>query len=167
MTVEIRPERPEEAATIRQVTEAAFALAEHRDGTEGAIIDALRQLGGLSVSLVAIEAGAIVGHVAFSPVLVAGEDRNWFGLGPVSVLPDRQRQGIGDALVRAGLARLEGMGAGGCVVLGDPDYYHRFGFRAESDLRYEGVPPEYFMALSFGGETPTGAVIYHAGFSAT
>ena len=167
MPYTIRPERDEDSGAIRRVTEAAFAQAEHSSGTEGAIVDALRAAGALSVSLVATVEGEVVGHVAFSPVTLDGADVGWHGLGPVSVRPDLHGQGIGAALIRAGLAHLQGLGAKGCVVLGDSAYYPRFGFRQDPAIRYAGVPPEYFMALSLDGSQAAGEVAYHSGFSAT
>ncbi|MFR0690425.1 GNAT family N-acetyltransferase [Enterobacterales bacterium AE_CKDN230030158-1A_HGKHYDSX7] len=167
MQYDIHPERPSDAAIIRQVTEAAFAVAEHSDGTEGAIVDALRAAGALSVSLVATVAGEVVGHVAFSPISLDGTDQNWYGLGPVSVRPDLHGLGIGAALIRAGLEQLKELGARGCVVLGDPRYYPRFGFAQDPAIDFDGVPPEYFMALSLDGSTATGRVTYHPAFTAS
>lgn len=166
MTVEIRPEGAGDAETIHLVTDAAFRLAAHASGTEAAIVEALREAGALTVSLVATVDGEVVGHVAFSPVTVDGKDPGWFGLGPVSVRPDLHRQGIGGALVREGLERLRSAGAKGCVVLGDPGYYRRFGFGNDPALRYEDAPAEYFMRLSFDGSAPSGAVVFHEAFSA-
>lgn len=162
----IRAERPDDADAIRRITQAAFALAEHHSGTEGAIIDALRAANALVISLVATVDEEIVGHVAFSPVTI-GTAVGWFGLGPVSVQPDLQKQGIGGALIREGLIRLKAVHARGCVVMGDPGYYQRFGFAHDPAIRYEGVPPEYFMRLSFGDAETSGNVIYHEGFSAS
>ncbi len=180
--IEIRPERSDDADAIRAVTRAAFAGAAHSSGTEAAIIDALRAAGVLTVSLVALQNGAIVGHVAFSPVTIDGQAGAWFGLGPVSVQPDRQRAGVGQALIRQGLDRLKHLNAEGCVVLGDPAYYGRFGFKSDPALRYADVPPEYFQWLAFAGAMsagamsagamsasamPRGEVAYHPGFAAT
>lgn len=167
MQYTIRFERSEDIKLIRQVTTAAFAVAEHSSGTEGAIVDALRAAGALSVSLVATVDGEVVGHVAFSPVTLDGADLGWYGLGPVSVRPDLQGRGIGAALIQAGLERLAGLGGKGCVVLGDPAYYARFGFRQDPAIGYEGVPAEYFMALSLDGSRAAGKVAYHEGFSAS
>jgi putative acetyltransferase len=160
----IRPEQPADAAAIRALTTEAFAAAPHSSGTEAAIIDGLRAAGALTLSLVAVEDSEIVGHVAFSPVTIDGAERGWFGLGPVSVRPDRQRGGVGSELIRDGLQRLREIGAGGCVLLGDPGYYGRFGFAADPALVLEGVPPEYFMRLAFGAGVPAGTVRYHAAF---
>lgn len=160
----LREERAADAEAISRLTEAAFAGAEHSSGTEAAIIVKLRAAGQLTLSLVAEEAGVLLGHVAFSPVLIAGKDHGWFGLGPVSVAPDAQRRGIGKSLIREGLARIKTQGAKGCVVLGDPAYYARFGFAPKAGLTFEGVPPEYFMALDLSGERPQGPVTYHPAF---
>lgn len=163
----VRPERSGDETAIRRLTEAAFAGADHSSGTEGAIVDALRERGALTLSLVADEDGRILGHAAFSPVTIDGQAGDWFGLGPVSVDPDRQGQGIGAALIRAGLDRLKSRGATGCVVLGDPAYYGRFGFSAAHALRYPGAPDAYFQSLVLAGEPPAGQVAYDPGFEAS
>lgn len=163
----IRPEEANDANAIRHITQQAFAGAEHSSGTEGAIIDGLRAAGTLTLSLVAEDNGEIVGHVAFSPVTVDGRDVGWFGLGPVSVRPGVQKSGTGSQLIRAGLARLRSDEAKGCVVLGDPGYYQRFGFKADPALTFEGVPPEYFMVLPFIGSPPSGHVTYQPAFYIT
>jgi putative acetyltransferase len=160
----IRTEGPGDVAAIRTITTAAFRDMAYSSGTEAAIIDALRGAGALTLSLVAVEGGALVGHVAFSPVTIDGRDLGWFGLGPVAVRPDRQGRGIGGALIREGLERLIARGAGGCVLLGEPEYYSRFGFEADAGLVLADMPAEYFQALSFGPEIPEGMVRYHAAF---
>lgn len=162
--MEIRRERAEDADAIHIVISAAFQNAPHSSQTEAAIVDALRKAGALTISLVALDGAALIGHVAFSPVTINGEGNGWYGLAPVSVRPDRQRQGIGQALVRAGLDDLRNIQAQGCVVLGDPVYYGRFGFVSDPDLRYGNVPPEYFQRLAFGDAIPKGEVSYHAAF---
>ena len=88
----------------------------------------------------------------------------WYGLAPVSVLPSNQNQGIGSKLVKAGLLQLKQLDAKGCVLLGEPSYYKRFGFSPHSGLVLEGVPPEYFQALPFRSGIPKGSVKYHAAF---
>ena len=164
--MEIRFERPEDLATIRTVTAAAFQNAPHSSGTEAAIIDALRKAGALTISLVAVEQNGIVGHIAFSPVTINGEANGWYGLGPVSVRPDRQRRGVGQMLIRTGLDHLRRMNAQGCVVLGEPAYYARFGFVSDPNLRYGNAAPEYFQRLAFTESIPRGEVFYHPGFNA-
>jgi putative acetyltransferase len=167
LTVEIRPERSEDVDAIRTLTTAAFKPMPYSSHTEAAIVDALRSAGALTVSLVAIKEDAIIGHVAFSPVAINGETNGWYGLGPVSVSPDQQRKGIGHALIRDGLSRIAELNAQGCVVLGDPGYYGRFGFVSDPELRYGEVPPEYFQRLCFTDIVPKGEVAFHPGFDAT
>ncbi|MBK4214565.1 N-acetyltransferase [Paracoccus caeni] len=161
----IRLEDTADIDAIRQITEAAFEGAPYSAGTEGRIIDALRAADALTVSLVAEDGGEVIGHVAFSPVTIEGAGCGWYGLGPVAVRPDRHRGGIGQLLIRQGLSRLAILGAKGCVVLGDPGYYGRFGFSHDPGLRYEGAPPEYFTRLVIAGPAPTGAVAFHDGFN--
>lgn len=142
MDIHIRPETAADIAAIEAVTVAAFLEAPHTDHTEQFIVAALRRSGQLTVSLVAEKSGAIVGHVAVSPVTIAGEDVGWYGLGPVSVVPDLQGKGIGSQLIEAALDQLRVLAAGGCVVLGEPSYYARFGFKATDALTLPGVPAE-------------------------
>ena len=108
----------------------------------------------------------MVGHIAFSPVTLSDGTRNWYGLGPVSVLPAYQRQGIGKALIEEGLSRLKRLHAKGVCLVGHPAYYTKFGFRIEPGLALEGVPPEVFFVLSFNGRTPQGTVTFHDAFQA-
>ncbi|UXM94550.1 N-acetyltransferase [Bartonella sp. HY329] len=166
-TIEIRAESLGDSDHIRQVTQAAFKNNEHSNGTEGAIIDALRDANQLILSLVALSGDQIVGHIAFSPIRINGHDLGWYGLGPVAVEPSRHRQGIGTALINEGLAQLKALGGKGCVVAGDPQYYQRFGFQPCKTLSYEGLPAEYFMQLTLSGDTPTGRVDYHDSFNAS
>jgi len=162
----IRPETAADRDAIADVTVAAFdtlAISQH---TEQFVIEALRAANALTLSLVAELDGRVVGHVAFSPVTMADGTTGWYGLGPVSVLARYQRQGIGDALIREGLARLRALQARGCCLVGFPDYYRRFGFEHQPALMHEGVPPEFFVALSFDGTVPRGSVVFHEGFKA-
>ena len=145
---------------------AAFADQPGSGRTEQRIVEALRVDGALSLSLVADVDGRIAGHVAFSPVRVGDGTERWYGLGPVSVAPRDQRNGVGGALIRAGLSELAERGALGCVVLGEPAYYRRFGFRHSPGLRFGDVPAEYFQALAFGDGVAAGEVTYHASFTA-
>jgi putative acetyltransferase len=163
----LRDERPSDAEAIERVTVAAFTGHPYSRQTEHFIIAALRAAGALAVSLVAQEGGEVVGHIAFSPVSVSDGSRGWYGAGPVSVLPERQRRGVGQALVREGLARVRALGGRGCVLVGDPDYYRRFGFRSPAGLSHDGVPRANFMALPFGPDTPRGKVQFHPAFAAT
>ena len=162
--MEIRPEHPGEEQAVAALIDAAFAGAEHSSGTEAEIVDRLRADGALKISLVAVDDGHIIGHVAFSPVTIEGNDWGWFGLGPVTVDPMHQRQGIGRQMIERGLNDLRVAGAAGCVVLGEPGYYGRVGFNADGRLAFPGPPPHYFQALTFGDEIPVGTVAYHRAF---
>lgn len=166
MSPVIRQESPSDVAAIHAVTMAAFLNAPHTDHTEQFIVDALRKAGALTISLVAEEAGEVTGHVAVSPVSVSDGSAGWYGLGPISVRPELQRRGIGSRLMQAALRLLRERGAAGCVLLGDPAYYSRFGFKPEAGLVLPDVPQEYFQALPFGESLPHGVVTYHEAFSA-
>jgi putative acetyltransferase len=162
----IRNETHDDIGAIAEVTIAAFKTLEVSNQTEQFIIEALRAARALAVSLVAEMDGRVIGHIAFSPVTISDGTPNWYGLGPVSVLPAYQRQGIGKALIREGLSRLKDMKAQGCCLVGHPDYYRKFGFMNMSGLVLEGMPPEVFFALLFDGHTPQGNVAFHEGFKA-
>ena len=162
----IRSETDADVSAIAEVTVAAFNTLEISNHTEQFIIAALRAARVLTVSLVADADCRVIGHIAFSPVIISDGTRNWYGLGPVSVLPAYQRQGIGKALIQEGLSRLKDMNAQGCCLVGHPDYYRKFGFSNMSGLVHEGVPQEVFFALSFDGHSPQGTVAFHEGFKA-
>jgi putative acetyltransferase len=162
----IRPEEQADIDAITCVTIAAFRDHPFSHQTEQFIVLALRQARALTVSLVAGIDGQVVGHIAFSPVAIADGTPDWYGLGPIAVLPAHQGRGIGKALVKEGLSRLKSIGGRGCVLVGDPAYYPRFGFRNIPGLIYEGVPPEVFMALPFGQGVPQGPVVFHEAFAA-
>lgn len=165
--INIRSELPSDAAAIEAVIIAAFSTAEHSSGTEQFIVQALRDSGQLTVSLVAEEDGRIVGHAAVSPVTISAGSPGWYGLGPVSVVPEQQGRSIGTMLITHALEGLRTSGAVGCVVLGEPGYYSRFGFSAAPSLVLPGVPAEYFQVIIFDGALPVGEVAYHASFEAT
>ena len=164
--ITIRNETGTDVEAITDVTVAAFETLEISNKTEQFIIKALRAAKALTVSLVAELNNEVIGHIAFSPVTVSDGTLNWYGLGPVSVLPEYHRQGIGTALVRNGLSQLKDLGASGCCVVGHPEYYRKLGFDNPPALRLEGVPPEVFFALSFEGHTPEGRVAFHEAFKA-
>jgi len=161
----IRDENPQDIIAITELTIAAFATLEISDHTEQHIVNALRAAGALSLSLVAEQAGQVVGHIAFSPVTIADRTPGWYGVGPVSVQPEFQRAGIGKALISEGLHRLKSMGAAGCCLVGHPQYYTRYGFTHVPGLGMEGVPSEVFFALSFDGHYPQGEVTFHEAFA--
>ena len=162
----IRKESVADIEAISQVTIAAFKTLAISNHTEQFIINALRAAGALTISLVAEIDGRIVGHIAFSPITISDGAKDWYGLGPVSVLPEHQKQGIGKALINSGLSLLREMGGQGCALVGDPNYYKRFGFRNYPELIHEGIPQEVFLALPFTEKVPQGIVAFHEGFLA-
>jgi putative acetyltransferase len=162
----IRNETHDDVCAISEVTIAAFKTLAISNHTEQFIIAALRAAKALTVSLVAEVDGRAVGHIAFSPVTISDGSPNWYGLGPVSVLPECQRRGIGSALIQEGISRLKNLGARGCCLVGHPEYYRRFGFQNIRGLGHDGVPQDVFFALSFDGHTPQGTVAFHEGFKA-
>lgn len=169
MNLTIRPERPNDENAITEVTRLAFESHPFSRQTEHFIIRALRADHALSVSLVAENAGCIVGHIALSPVNISDGATGWFGLGPISVEPSLQRCGIGRALMERGLSELRKIGANGCVLVGDPAFYNRFGFQNNPALMLDGVPPEYVLALSLGSSASSvhGNVEFHPAFQVT
>ena len=176
----IRDEAPGDSAAIAAVLAAAFEPATGGQPAEAELVAALRVAGALSLSLVA-EApdGALIGHIAFSPVTVGGPSEGsgadsgagrLLGLAPLAVLPAWQGHGVGTALVEAGLARARAAGAELVFVLGDPAYYRRFGFRpaAERGIAWEhAAPADAFRVLALApgaGAAPRGVLRYHAAF---
>ena len=166
MNIQIRNETSADIAAIDSVTISAFLNAPHTSHTEQFIVSALRKAGNLTVSLVADAEGTVIGHVAVSPVSISDGASGWFGLGPISVEPAHQGCGVGSRLMREALRILRERGAAGCVVLGEPGYYSRFGFQVDPNLVLPDVPPEYFMAVSLDSSQPRGTVSYHAAFNA-
>jgi putative acetyltransferase len=153
-------------AAINEVTIAAFRTLAISNHTEQFIINALRNANALIISLVAEIDGKIVGHIAFSPATISDGATGWYGLGPVSVLPEYQKKGIGKSLISEGLSLLKKLGGRGCVLVGHPSYYKRLGFRNIPELVHEGIPPEVFFALPFTEKVPKGIVVFHEGFLA-
>jgi putative acetyltransferase len=145
--LEIRAEEPGDAAGVRRVNELAFGAPAEAD-----LVEALRARGVVTLSLVAVADGEVVGHILFTPVRdETGADRpGAVGLAPMAVVPERQRQGIGSALVERGLRELTAAGHEFVIVLGHPTYYPRFGFApaAHFDMQCEfDAPEEAFLAL--------------------
>jgi len=163
----IRDETAADIDAISEVTVDAFQGLAVSNHTEQCVIHALRSAEVLTISLVAEMDEKVIGHVAFSPVTISDGSVGWYGLGPVAVSPDFQRQGIGQALINEGLSRLKMLGAEGCVLVGDPGYYRRFGFRNYPELIYEGIPQQFFVVLPFGDRVVRGSVQFHEAFMAT
>ncbi len=127
MAIHVRSEQAADTVRISEVTELAFRQAEHTCGREHRRVEDLRSAGALAISLVAVSELGIVGHVAVSPVTVSESVGEWFGFGPISVLPQCQRHGIGSQLMDAALSQLRVRGARGCVLVGDPRFYDGWG----------------------------------------
>jgi putative acetyltransferase len=185
--MQIRPETPSDCSAIRAINVAAFLHHPFSRQTEHLIVEALREAGAMTLSLVAeVGAGegaellpeecvlsksgeplrAVAGHIAFSQATFDGAFCGFYMAGPLAVMPPLQKRGIGSALVRESLARLRVMGAAGVVLVGDPAYYTRFGFANAPGLTLEGVPPEVILALSFTGSLPKGVLGHHPAFLA-
>jgi putative acetyltransferase len=162
----VRPETVRDLDGIREVNIAAFEGHPYSQQTEHLIVEALRAADALEVSLVAESDGEVVGHIAFSAADIGGSAARWFLLGPVAVLPARQGEGIGRALVETGLDGLRSRGAGGCVLVGDPAFYGRFGFAQSPGVAWRGVPNENVLCLLMDGDMPTGDVVHHPAFLA-
>jgi len=164
--MKIRKEKHTDIDEIAEVTVEAFKNHSISHQTEHFIINALRKAGKLTLSLVAEIKGQIVGHIAFSPIDISDGTTDWYGLGPISVLPNHQKQGIGKALVNEGLSLLKNRGAQGCALVGTPEYYGKFGFKNYPEMIYEGIPQKFFLALPFNAQIPQGIVSFHEAFKA-
>jgi putative acetyltransferase len=162
----IRPERPDDVDAIDRLTLDAFEPQWFSDGSEAPILRLLRASGDLTLSLVAEDDGEVIGHVAFSPVTIDGSHDGWFGLGPISVRLDRQRRGVGRALVDEGLRRLRERGARGCALIGDPTIYGRMGFTGGGPLSHGGLDPAVVQHVTFWGPAPRGELRFAPAFDA-
>jgi putative acetyltransferase len=136
----------------------------YASGDEQHVIDRLRKKNALSLSLVALIDNIVVGHIAFSPVHASDNSQPWFALGPVSVLPKHQGNGIGSQLILEGLAQIEGLGGRGCILTGNPDYYSRFGFELAPHNVPSGKAKEYFMLKCFASFRPCGPMHFDTAF---
>jgi putative acetyltransferase len=163
----LRPETTRDFDGIREVNIVAFRGQPYSQQTEHLVVEALRAADALELSLVAESNGEVVGHIAFSAAGIGDSASiGWFLLGPLAVRPARQGEGIGRALVETGLAALRSRGACGCVLVGDPAFYRRFGFRQYAGVTWHGVPDENVLSLLISGEMPTGEVVCHPAFLA-
>lgn len=163
----VRPEADRDFEGIRDVNIAAFKGHPYSQQTEHLIVEALRAADALELSLVAESDGEVVGHIAFSCASIGDASAGWYLLGPVAVRPGRQGEGIGRALIESGLDALRARGARGCVLVGDPAFYGRFGFGQCPGVTWHGVPNENVLCLLMAGEMPTGEVGYHPAFLVT
>lgn len=163
----IRPEETRDHDQIYALNAAAFG-----GEAEPKLIGNLRGVDGF-ISLIAVEGDTVIAHISFSPVTLNDEPTSFAGLAPMSVLPDRQSQGIGSSLVNAGLEACRIAGHSAIFVLGHPNYYPRFGFQTAADLGFTceyPVSPEHFMVLeietgSLAGRS--GLIKYHPTFAGT
>jgi len=162
----IRTETAADRAAISEVTIAAFQAVTISQHAEQFVIQALRQAQALTLSLVAEFGGQVIGHIAFSPISISDGSLHWYGLGPISVWPKYQRQGVGTSLIQEGLRSLKALGARGCALAGDPNYYQRFGFKNNPMLIYKNIPQTYFLVLPWCEPVPQGTVVFHEGFAA-
>lgn len=171
MSISIDMESTEQHQAISNVVYHAFLNHPHHapgaKPTEHLIIDELRKCDALTLGLTATQDDKIVGYIAFSPVLIASVQQQWYGLGPVAVLPANQNKGIGALLIKEGLRLLKQSQAAGVVVLGDTHYYTKFGFKHDPRLTLKDVPPEYFMIQPFNTTVPAGEVTYNKAFYIT
>lgn len=164
--MQIRPEQPADITSVHALNATVFETPAEAD-----LVDALREQVQPLISLVAEDSDTIVGHIMFSPVTIPGrDDLKLMGLAPMAVATDRQRQGIGSALVRAGLDHCRQLVTSAVVVLGHPEYYPRFGFEPSERFgigcEYD-VPPEVFMAIELQPgslQDASGRVKYHSAF---
>ena len=162
--IDIQKEQRSNHAAIFSVTEAAFKDMPYAGGDEQDIVDRLRASGALSLSLVALQEGVVIGHIAFSPSVASDDSQPWFALGPVSVLPKYQGNEIGSQLIAEGLAQIKALGALGCVLIGHPPYYQRFGFEPSPSNVADGESAEYFMLKCFTSFKPNGPMCFDKAF---
>ena len=161
MNLVIRSETPADHAAIRDVTKRAFAPMEYADGNEQDLIYRFREAGALALSLVAERDGTVVGQVTFTEAFAADGSPGWYALGPVAVEPELQKQHIGSRLIETGLAMLRERDAAGCVLVGNPAYYSRFGFRPFPALCPDGEPAEFYQILPLRVTAPVAAIAFH------
>ena len=158
----IRQEQPGDAPMIAEVVRRAFEGKPFADEGDAAIVDRLRADGRLVLSLVAVANGAMIGQVALSPARIgAGK---YLCLGPIAVLPEHQGNGIGSDLMNHALGVARAYGRDGVVLLGDPGYYGRFGFKRYTAVTYDGPGADYVQVLPFE-QDPAGPVSFHPALS--
>jgi putative acetyltransferase len=159
-----RTETPADVDVIDDLTARAFAPMPFSDGTEPQVIKRLRERQELTLSLLAVDgAGRILGHVAFSPVQIPGQ-RDWYGLGPISVEPAHQRKGIGRAMVSAAIRELRKIGARGIALVGNPSVYRPMGFVSHGHLTHGDLPPHLVQHMTLSGDDPAGELRFSPAF---
>lgn len=166
INIVIHNEIKSDIKALSEITKAAFETLPISNHTEQFIIDALRDADALTFSLVAVAGNKVVGHIAFSPVTISDGSAGWYGLGPISVLPELQKQGIGKSLIREGLYLLKSLGAKGCVLVGDPGYYESWASEVYRTWSLTAFHKRTFLHLPFEGSKTSGTVVFHEGFAA-
>ena len=164
MNITIRSEEERDIEAIHSITIEAFKTVAISNKTEQFIIKALRRANALSVSLVAEVEDTVIGHIAFSPIVISDGSTDWYTLGPISVKPAFQKNGVGGALIEKGISMVKKTGGRGCLLVGDPKYYSRYGFKTDSRLSIDGVPPDVLLVQPFFEPVPEGKVQLHEGF---
>jgi putative acetyltransferase len=159
-----RPERVSDIDAIASLISSAFFGMLYAEGDEAELVAELRRAGALFVSLVAELDGVVVGHIAFSPARCSDGTAGWYGLGPLAVLPAHQSAGIGSALLGKGLDAVASLGARGCILVGHPQIYARFGFTSAPGNAPIDEPAEFFMVKLFTGSIPKGPILFHEAF---
>jgi len=163
MEFNIRNEEPKDIEQVRSIVRSTFPTK-----AESKLVDALRANGKAILSLVAVNDDTVLGHILFSPVTTTPpSDAKGIGLAPVAIRPDVQLQGIGSKLIYQGLRLCKELGFDFCVVLGNPKYYHRFGFESASSFGTEneyGLDEE-FILIRFSDCNVRGLVRYAPEFA--
>jgi putative acetyltransferase len=161
MKINIRHERAEDAAAIHDLTKRAFASMPFAGGDEQLLPARFRSADVLALSLVAETAGSIIGQLTLTPAFAADDSPGWFALGPIAVEPNFQSQGVGSSMIAAAIDWLTANDAAGCVLVGNPAYYSRFGWLPCPALAPTGEPAEYYQILPLAIAQPHAVVCFH------
>ncbi len=166
----LRPELPDDFEQIDRLIRVSFECSSVGYHNEAELVRALRNLGDLKLSVVAEVDDQIVGHIAFSPVKFSMDDQfngheSWFCLAPLAVLPAFQGKMIGQHLVQSGMAGLQKIQASGVIVLGDANYYQRFGFKHIPACTLNQAESEHLLGYSFNARALKGDIILSKGFN--
>ena len=148
---------------VKDVLQQAFLNHPHSEQNEHLIVENLITNNNDVLSMVGIDNDKVVAFITYSKVKFDNDNDNWVGLAPVAVLPECQGCGLGSKIIESSLEQIK-QSYDGCVVMGEGEYYKRFGFDVIEGLFFEGVPAEYFMAQSFKDTKPQGAVVYNQAF---
>lgn len=166
MTITIRHEETKDHQAISDLLKLAFENIPYSSNNEHRIVKYLREHDQLKLSLVTEDNNKkIIGHIAFSLVTIEKTKQNYCALAPVAVHPNHQQKGIGSSLIKTGLSLIKKLEVKGCVLVGDPNYYSKFGFKSSSKLSSKGIPQEYLLFLPFSTPIPEGNVVFDEAFS--